>query len=56
MTNPTTPPVTVKLISAQALVAKVEGEDYKKPEVAYEFSNGRKFNDSGSNGAFYATS
>ena len=56
MTNPTTPPVTMKPLDYAALVAKVEGEDYKKPEVAYVFSNNRKFNDSGSNGGIYSTS
>lgn len=50
--NPT-PPVVAKPIDYAALVRKQEGEDWNKPEVAYEFSKGRKFNDSGSNGGIY---
>jgi len=51
----TTPPVTTKPIDYAALVRKVEGEDYKKKETAYEFSNGRKFEDTGSNGGPYTS-
>lgn len=47
------PPVTTKPIDYAALVKKAEGEEWNKPEVAYEFSNNRKFNDSGSNGGIY---
>lgn len=48
-------PVTTKLIDYAALVRKVEGEDMNKKEDVYEFSNGRKFEDSGSNGGPYSS-
>jgi len=46
-------PVQTKPIDYAALVRKVLGDDAKKKEVAYEFSNGRKFEDTGSNGGPY---
>jgi hypothetical protein len=49
----TTPPVTTKEIDFAALVRKVEGDAMNKPETVYEFSNGREFKDSGSNGGIY---
>ena len=49
-------PVTTRDVDYAALVRKVEGEDFKKKEDVYEFSNGRKFKDSGSNGGIYQTS
>ena len=32
-----------RTIDWAALVRKIQGKDRTKPEVAYEFSNGRKF-------------
>ena len=52
-TNP--PKVVTKPIDYAALVRKVEGDEFKKPEPSYEFSNGRKFEDSGSNGGIYTS-
>ena len=37
-------------------VRKSWGEDWKKPETGYEFSNGRKFNDTGNKGGPYRPS
>ena len=51
----TTPPVTTKQLDYAALVRKVWGEELNKKETAYEFSDGRKFEDSGSNGGPYAS-
>lgn len=45
--------VTFRTINWAQLVQKVEGDEFKKPEVVYEFSNGRKFEDSGPDGSFY---
>ena len=36
-----------------ALVREAWGDDYLKREYCYQMSNGRKFYDSGPNGAFY---
>ena len=52
-TNP--PPVTTKPIDFGALVRKVLGKDMNKKEIVYEFSNDRKFEDSGSNGGPYSS-
>ena len=41
-TNP--PKVVTRPVDYAALVRKVEGEEFKKPEPSYEFSNGRNFN------------
>lgn len=54
MANP--PPVVTKPIDFAALVRKVLGEEYNKKDVVYEFSNDRKFEDSGSNGGIYKPS
>ena len=48
-------PVQTKPIDYAALVRKALGEDYNKPEVVYEFSNGKTFKDSGSNGGPYSS-
>ena len=38
----------------KSLVSKSWGKDYKKPDTAYEFSNGRKFEDTTEQGgSFY---
>lgn len=56
MANYTAPPkVTTKQIDYAALVSKVEGENYTKKDVVYEFSNGRKFEDSGRDGGPYTS-
>jgi hypothetical protein len=47
------PPVRTKPIDYAALVKRAAGKDWNKPEPAYEFSNGRKFDDTGSNGGPY---
>lgn len=35
--------VTTKTIDYAALVRKNQGEDQKKPETVYQFSNGKEF-------------
>jgi len=50
---PTKPP-TFTTKDWAALVRKAFGDDWHKPEIAYRFSNGREFNDSGPRGAFYS--
>lgn len=47
-------PVQTKVIDYAALVR--QREDLKKKEDVYEFSNGRTFEDSGSNGGIYQSS
>ncbi len=49
---PTLPPAT-RDVSFGALVRKAWGDEWLKKETAYEFSNGRKFEDSGVNGGPY---
>lgn len=39
----TPPPVKVTSYSFADLVRKAEGDDANKPDVAYQFSNNRKF-------------
>ena len=46
-------PVQTKVIDYAAMVRKVLGEDANKKDVVYEFTNGRKFEDTGSNGGPY---
>lgn len=53
MSNP--PPVTTKTIDYAALVRKVEGSALNEKPDVYEFSNGRTFEDSGSNGGPYSS-
>ena len=50
-----TPPAAprTKPLDYAALVKRAEGKDWSKPEPAYEFSSGRKFDDTGSNGGPY---
>ena len=38
------PDSTVREIDWAALVKRLQGKDRNAPEVGYEFSNGRKFN------------
>jgi len=49
---PTLPPVT-RSISFGALVRQAWGDEWGKKDIAYEFSNGRKFQDSAPNGGPY---
>ncbi len=41
-----TKPVTTRVLNWAAEVRKAWGDEYQKPDVAYEFSNGRKFESS----------
>lgn len=54
MTNP--PNVKTKRLDWAALVRRQAGDELQKKEPAYEFSNGRKFNDTGTNGGPYRQS
>ena len=49
---PTQKPVT-RTIDYGAQVRRIWGDEWHKPEIAYEFSNGRKFNSPGKNGGPY---
>lgn len=51
----TTPPPLRNYVlkDMKALVLKEWGKKWNEPEVAYEFSNGRKFDDPGVNGGPY---
>lgn len=49
---PTTPPIT-RTVDYGAKVREMWGDAYLIPEVAYRFSNGRTFNDSGISGGPY---
>ena len=46
-------PPTSRTFDLAALVRKAWGDEWLKKEVVYEFSNGRKFEDSGVNGGPY---
>lgn len=46
-------PPNVRSISYSELVRRAWGDDWHKKDVVYEFSNGRKFVDSGTNGGPY---
>lgn len=46
-------PPTVREVDAGALARKAWGDDWGKKDVAYEFSNGRKFAASEPNGGPY---
>ena len=46
-------PVQTKNIDYAALVRKVVGEEFNKKDIVYEFSDGKKFEDTGSNGGPY---
>lgn len=54
MSNETDAKFTVLDMSAEA--KKIWGPDWNKPEVAYEFSNGRKFHLRTGDAAIYETS
>jgi len=54
MNNETDAKFTVLDMSAEA--KKIWGPDWNKPEVAYEFSNGRKFHLRTGDAAIYETS
>jgi hypothetical protein len=45
--------VSTRIIDWSALVRNAWGDEYKKPDVVYEFSNGRKFSDSGELAGIY---
>ena len=47
------PPVRTKPLDYAALVKRTWGKEWGAPEPAYEFSGGRKFDDTGSNGGPY---
>ena len=47
------PFVTKRELDWAALVRKVSGENWNRKETAYEFSNGRKFDDSGPRSGIY---
>jgi hypothetical protein len=49
---PIKPPI-FRTVDWGAISRKAWGEDYHKPDIAYEFSNGRRFNDSAPNGGPY---
>jgi hypothetical protein len=51
---PTKPP-TFRTIDYGALVRKAWGDAWHQKETAYQFSNGRKFDDPGANGGAYYT-
>ena len=50
------PPSNFKVIDWNAEVKKVWGPEYNRPEVSYEFSNGRKFELKTEDAAIYVTS
>jgi len=50
---PTTPPQG-RSIDWAALVRKIWGDKWKKKDTAYEFSNKRKFEDSGEGSGIYS--
>lgn len=45
--------VKTRIINWAAEVRKEWGEDWNKPEPAYQFSNDRKFDDTGDNHGVY---
>ena len=45
--------VKTRVINWAAEVRKEWGEEWNKPEIAYEFSNDRKFEDTGDNNGVY---
>lgn len=55
MSNPTQK-VKTREYDLATQVRKEWGEEWKKPEVVYEFGNGRKFIDTGTRGGPYRTS
>lgn len=51
--SPTPPVPTLRVIDWGAAVRKAWGDAWSQPEIAYEWSNARKFEDSGANGGPY---
>lgn len=51
MSDPTK--VSTKILDWAALVKKAWGPEWNEPDIAYQFSNDRKFKDSGSDGGIY---
>lgn len=49
-------PVVFKTIDLSAEIKKIWGPEWVKPEVSYEFSNGRKFYLRTEDAAIYASS
>jgi hypothetical protein len=47
---------TFRVIDLNAEVRRLWGPEWNKPEIAYEFSNGRKFELRTEDAAIYATS
>ena len=45
---------TFKNVNWGAMVRQAWGDEWHKKEIAYEFSSGRKFNDSGAQGGPYS--
>lgn len=46
-------PPSYRTLNWAAMVRKAWGKEWKKPEVAYRFSNGREFESSDRNGGPY---
>ena len=46
--------VSSREVDIDVLVEAVDGEDHHKKDIAYEFSNGRKFEDLGEDGNLYS--
>ena len=53
---PTEPQVTHSSFRLDAEVRRIWGPEWNKPEVEYEFSNGRKFERRTEDAAIYSTS
>lgn len=53
MATTPTPQNNYTLKDLKSLVLKEWGKKWAEPETAYQFSNGRKFDDSGVNGGPY---
>lgn len=53
--NNETPP-KFRVIDMNAEVRKIWGSEWNKPEISYEFSNGRKFELRTEDAAIYSTS
>ena len=53
-TNQTgSPPPSTRTLDWGSIVRKVWGDDWLKRDTAYEFSNGRKFQDTGPDSGIY---
>lgn len=55
MTTPTNT-VNFKTINLSAEIKKIWGPEWNKPEISYEFSNGRKFELRTGDAAIYSSS